>query len=318
MTINKVDKSKKINIKKKRDNLQLKDNIDFILLALPALLCFLIFNYLPMFGIIIAFKDYKSSVGILGSKWVGFDNFKFFFTSQDALRITVNTLLYGVTFIVTGIVMSVLIALLLFEIKKRFAIKAYQTIMVLPNFLSWVIVGYVTYILFNPVYGVFNQIITTFGGKSVDWYSEVKYWPFILTFSNIWKGVGMGSIVYYAALMGLDSQIYEAAEIDGAGRFMKAWHISIPSLIPLMTMLSILAVGGIIRGDFGLFYTIPRDVGVLYPVTDIIETYVYRGLRTGNISATTAVGFFQSFVGLFMVVGTNAIVKKIDPERAMF
>jgi putative aldouronate transport system permease protein len=316
MTVNKVVKPEKI--KNKKSTLQLKDNIDFIILALPALLCFLIFNYLPMFGVIIAFKDYRSSLGILGSKWVGFDNFKFFFTSQDAIRITTNTLLYGVTFIVTSIITSVLIALLLFEIKKRFAIKAYQTIMVLPNFLSWVIVGYVTYILFNPVFGVFNQIITTFGGKGVDWYSEVKYWPFILTFSNIWKGVGMGSIVYYAALMGLDSQIYEAAEIDGAGRFMKAWHISIPSLVPLMTMLSILAVGGIIRGDFGLFYTIPRDVGVLYPVTDIIDTYVYRGLRSGSISATTAVGFFQSFVGLFMVIGTNAIVKKIDPERAMF
>jgi putative aldouronate transport system permease protein len=271
-----------------------------------------------MAGIVIAFKDYTPGQNILKSPWVGFKNFEFFFTSQDAVRITANTVGYGIVFIITGIICSVTLALLLFEIANKMALKTYQTIMILPNFLSWVVVGFITYILFNPVYGVLNQLLVNIGLARIEWYSDPKYWPTILTICNIWKGVGMGSIMYYAALMGIDSEIFEAAKIDGASKLQQTIHISIPALIPLITILSILSLGGILKGDFGLFFQIPRDVGSLYPTTDIIDTYVYRGLRTGDLGMTAAVGFFQSFVGLFMILVTNQIVKKIDPDNAMF
>ncbi len=305
-------------ISKKNGFRHFLDNAELLLLALPAIIYFIIFNYLPMVGVIIAFKSYSYDKGIFGSEWIGFKNFKFFFTSQDAWRITRNTVGYGAVFITTGIITAVIVAILLFEIKKRFAIKFYQTTMILPHFLSWVIVGYITYTLFHPEMGVFNQIIKATGFEGINWYSEPKYWPFILPLANIWKHVGMNCIIYYAALMGVDAQLYEAATIDGATKWQQTWNISVPSLIPIMTILSILAIGNIFRGDFGLFYQIPRDIGVLYPTTDIIDTYVYRGLRSGDIGITSAVGLFQSVVGLALVVTTNAIVKKVNSENSMF
>ena len=298
---------------------KVKDNSELLMLSLPAIICFIVFNYLPMIGSIIAFKDYRYDLGILGSNWVGFDNFKFFFTSQDALRITRNTLGYGFVFIITSIISSVTIALLLYEIKNKLAIKYYQTTMILPFFISWVIVGFITYSLFNPTLGIINRFLHLFSINPIQWYSDPKYWPYILVIVNVWKGIGMGCIVYYAALLGIDTELFEAATIDGANKLQQVLNISIPTLIPLMTMLSILALGNIFRGDFGLFYQIPRDIGVLYPTTDVIDTYLYRGLRTGdNVGVTAAVGFFQSIVGLFTVVMANKIVKKINPENTLY
>lgn len=304
--------------KKKTGKAVIIENLELFILTLPAIIYIFILNYIPMFGVIIAFKDFKYNKGIFGSEWNGLKNFDFFFKSQDAFRITRNTVLYGITFLVLGIICAMIIALMLFEIRKKAALKAYQTIMILPNFLSWVIVAYIAYILLNPTLGVINQIIGLFGGEGPDWYSNPAYWPFILTAFNIWKGIGMNSIMYYAALMGIDDSLFEAATIDGANKMQQIIHISIPALVPIATILMILGIGGIIRGDFGLFYQLPRDIGTLYPTTDIIDTYVFRGLRTGDLSITTAVGFFQSFVGLALVLGTNAIVKKINPDHAMF
>ncbi|MBQ4517539.1 MAG: sugar ABC transporter permease [Clostridia bacterium] len=271
-----------------------------------------------MFGAVLAFKDYNYAKGIFGSDWVGFDNFKFFFLSQDAWRITRNTLGYAVVFLVTNTVASMAVALLMFEVSSRKAIKTYQTILILPHFMSWVIVGYITYILFNSEQGVLNQLLTVFGQEKIDWYSSPQYWPFILPIVNIWKSVGMSSLMYYATLVGMDDSIYEAAVIDGAGRWRQTISISVPSLIPMMTILTIMNVGGIFRSDFGLFYQITRDVGSLYPTTDVVDTYIYRGLRTGDVGITAAVGLFQSFVGLVLVVFTNWVVKKIEPDNAMF
>ncbi|SHK67411.1 carbohydrate ABC transporter membrane protein 1, CUT1 family (TC 3.A.1.1.-) [Anaerocolumna jejuensis DSM 15929] len=296
-----------------------RDNFELSVMLIPGILFFLIFSYIPMFGVIIAFKDYRNNLGILGSKWVGLRNFKFFFTSQDAWRIARNTIGYGLVFIILGIVCSVTIAILLYEIKNKFALKFYQTTMILPHFLSWVIVGYITYILLEPNMGILNQILQFFGMKSIDWYLEPKYWVVILPLVNVWKTVGLSCIMYYAALMGIDEQLFEAATVDGASKWKQVKYITIPSLVPLMTVLTILHVGNIIKGDFGLFYNIPRNVGLLYPTTDIIDTYIYRGLQTGDdIGITTAVGLFQSFVGLVMVVATNKIVKKISPENSLF
>lgn len=296
----------------------LNKNRSMLLLALPALIYFIVFHYVPMFGAIIAFKDYSYADGIIGSRWIGFENFKFFFMSQDALRITRNTVCYGATFIVVNAVCASAVALLMNEIRNRGAIKTYQTVMLFPNFLSWVVVGYISYILLNPALGTFNQILAFFGKDGVDWYSDPKYWPAILTVANTWKGIGMQSIIYYATLLGVDASLYEAATIDGANRWQQCRYISIPSLSPVIIIMSILAVGNIMRGDMGLFYQLSRDVGALYPTTDVIDTYLYRGLRTGDIGITAAVGLFQSVVGTCMVLITNAIVKRIDPDQAMF
>lgn len=293
-------------------------NTELSLLAVPGIILLIVFCYIPMFGVVIAFKDYNMAKGIFGSDWAGLNNFKFFFESMDAFRVIKNTVLYGFVFVFLGMIFQIILALLLFEVTNRRALKAYQTIMILPNFLSWVIVGYITYIYLSPETGVLNLVISALGGEKIKWYSNSKYWPYILTIVNIWKGIGMGSIYYYAALMGIDASIFEAAEIDGASKFQKTVYISLPSLVPIITILLIMSIGGVIRGDFGLFYQIPRDIGLLYPTTDIIETYVFRGLRGGNMGVSTAVGLFQSVVGLVLVTATNTIVKKIDSENSLF
>lgn len=293
------------------------DNIQYWVLVLPALIYIIIFNYIPMFGTVIAFKDYRYNLGIFGSPWNGFDNFKGFFLSQDAWIVLRNTIGYGILFLVLKIVCAVLIAVLLYEINNKISLKFYQTTMILPNFMSWVVVGYISYIFLNSN-GVLNSFLEFIGIDAVRWYSETKYWPFILSVFNEWKNIGIDSVVYYAALMGLDKAVFEAADIDGATKAQKTRYITIPSLIPTITILMILGVGGVIGGDFGLFYQITGDSKILYPVTDIINTYVYRGIRTGDIGASSAVGLFQSVVGLILVVGTNCIVKKISPENSMF
>jgi putative aldouronate transport system permease protein len=293
-------------------------NFPLLTLAIPGILYFIIFHYIPMFGAVIAFKEYNYELGILGSEWVGFDNFKFFFQSQDAMRITVNTVGYGFVFIITGVISAVVVALLLSEVKNKMSIKYYQTTMILPNFLSWVIVGYITYTLFNQNLGIFNQILRGIGLQEVNWYSDPKVWPVILTLTNIWKLVGINCIMYYASLMAIDEQIFEAATIDGASRIRQIWHISIPSLTPLIAILSILSLGNIVRGDFGLFYQIPRDVGLLYPTTDVIDTYIYRGLKNGDIGISSAVGLFQSVVGFATIIIANTIVKKVNPDYSLY
>jgi putative aldouronate transport system permease protein len=308
-----------LTIKKKSRWGVFRENFELSVMLIPGIIFFLIFSYLPMLGIIIAFKDYRNNLGIFKSEWIGFRNFKFFFTSQDAFRIARNTVGYGFVFIILGIVCAVTIAILLYEIKNKLALKFYQTTMILPHFLSWVIVGYITYIILEPNMGILNQILNFLGIESINWYLEPKYWVAILPVVNVWKTVGLNCIMYYAALMGIDEQLFEAATVDGAGKWKQIKHITIPSLVPLMTILTILHIGNVIKGDFGLFYNIPRNVGLLYPTTDIIDTYIYRGLQTGDdIGITTAVGLFQSFVGFIMVVVTNKIVKKISPENTLF
>lgn len=318
MNVSKSKGTKALSRKKSRWK-EFKDNAELSVMLIPGLILLIVFSYIPMVGIIIAFKDYRNNLGIFGSAWNGFENFKFFFQSQDAWRIFRNTVGYGMLFIVTTLIAAVFIAILLYEVKRKIALKFYQTSMILPHFLSWVIVGYITYMLLEPNMGVLNQIIRFFGGDGVQWYSEPKYWPIILPIVNLWKNIGLKMVMYYAALMAIDEELFEAAQIDGANRFKQIIYITLPSLIPLMTILTILDVGNIIRGDFGLFYNIPRDVGLLYPTTDIIDTYLYRGLRTGDdIGITTAVGLFQSVIGFVMVVGTNLIVKKVAPENSLF
>lgn len=295
-----------------------RDNMSLFLLTIPGLIFLLIFYYWPMFGVVIAFKNYVPRKGILGSDWVGLDNFKFFFTSQDAVRTIRNTVLYSIDFLVVDLIVGVLVALLLYHIKSGKALKTYHTIILMPRFISIIIVSFITYSILSPTYGVLNQVIMAFGGEKVQWYSEPGYWPIILTIVHIWQIAGSGSLYYYAALVGIDETLFEAASIDGANVFQKCWHIAVPSLIPIMCTLTILGIGGLFSGDMGLFYQVPMNQGILYPTVDIVNTYTYRALLDGSLNKSSAVGVFQSLTGLVLVLVSNAVVRKVSPDNSMF
>lgn len=290
-----------------------------LLLALPAILGYLLFNYIPMFmSLVIPFKDYKFAKGIAGSDWAGLRNFGWMLTSTSMGRVIRNTFLYGLWFMFICTIVNIAIALLLFEITNRRALKIYQTIITFPNFMSMVIVGYVVYAILSPKTGFLNQILALFGVGPIDAYMNPGAWPFILTFVNIWKGVGINSLFYFASLMAVDTSLYEAAQIDGASRFQRMRRISIPHLTSLACIFTILNAGSLINGNFDLFYVIPRDTSVLYATTDILNTYVYRALHEGNYSMGATVGLVQSVVGMILVVTANGIVRKISPENSMF
>ncbi|MDY3929721.1 MAG: ABC transporter permease subunit [Clostridia bacterium] len=296
-----------------------RENFELSLLALPGFLHMLLVCYIPMVGVIIAFKKFNPNLGIWASKWVGFDNFKFFFTSNDFVRIMRNTLLYGAGFLVLDNLASIAMAIVLYNITSRKVLKFYQTAIILPKFMSAVLIAFIVYALLNPVSGIINQVIIFFGGAGKDWYSEANYWPFILTVVHLWQIVGMSSIIYYACLMGIDETLFEAARIDGANKWHEIKYIIVPEIMGLLCIQIILGVGSLVSGDFGLFYQTPMNVGVLYSTTDIINTYVFRALQEAtNMGRTAAVGLFQSVAGLILVVTSNLIVKKISPEKSFF
>lgn len=221
-------------------------------------------------------------------------------------------------FIIAGLSSAVFVALFLFELKSRTKTKVFQTIMITPHFLSWVVVAYMVYGFLNPSIGILNNVLEKMGIPGVEWYSIPSAWPFILTISAVWKSVGMDSVMYYAALMGVDSSLEEAALIDGASKNQIRWKIFLPSITPIICINLIVKIGSVMRADFGLFYQLTRNVGVLYPTTDVIDTYIFRALREmGDIGMSTAVGLFQSVVGLAMVLATNYITKKINPDNAL-
>ncbi|MFP4385045.1 MAG: ABC transporter permease [Spirochaetia bacterium] len=296
-----------------------KNTLQMSIMALPAMITLFIFNYIPMAGIIIAFKRFRVNLGIFKSPWVGFENFDFFFSSQYAWRITRNTLGYNTVFIFLGLVLSVFIALVLYEVTNRGMIKIYQTIFLVPYFLSWVVVSYVLLAFLSTRYGILNNWFEALGSDGRQWYVEAKHWPAILTSMYLWKHVGYFSIIYYAGLMGIDRELFESAAIDGASKVQTIRHISIPLLSNLMVILVLLQVGKIFYADFGLFYQLPRQIGSLFSTTDVIDTYVYRALRvTGDIGLAGAVNFYQAMVGFILVLVSNLIVGKISKEHALF
>ncbi|MGG5462726.1 ABC transporter permease [Clostridium sp. B9] len=300
-----------------------KNNKELLLLTIPGAIWFLVFAYLPMFGVVVAFKRWRIHGGffesLMKSEWVGFDNFKFLFQSSDAWLITKNTVLYNLVFIILGIVLPVTLAILLNELINKKLAKFYQSSMFLPYFLSWVVVSYCLYAFLSPEKGYVNGIIESMGGKGISWYTEPKYWPFIIIFMSQWKAVGYGTVVYLASICGIDKSYYEAAMIDGASKFQQIKYITVPLLKPVMIIMFITSIGGMFRGDLGLFYQLPKDSGALYPVTNVIDTYVYRGLMNlGDIGMSSAASLYQSFVGLILIVTSNAIVRKVDEENAFF
>ncbi|MDQ0724519.1 MULTISPECIES: ABC transporter permease [Paenibacillus] len=295
-----------------------------LFMVLPGAIWFFFFSYLPLVGTVAAFKEYRFSregfwASLMKSEWVGWDNFKFLFSTSDAWLITRNTLFYNIAIIFLGLVFAVALAILLSELVNKRLAKLYQTGMFLPYFLSWVIVGYFAFSFLSMDRGMLNQIIGWFGMEPIQWYSEAKYWPYILVFVALWKTIGYSSVVYLASILGIDKSLYEAAMIDGASKWQQIRNITIPLLSPIITIMTLLAVGRIFYADFGLFYQVPRDSGTLYSVTNVIDTYVYRGLKTsGEIGMSTAAGLYQSVVGFVLVIISNYVVRKIDKDSSLF
>lgn len=293
--------------------------ITLTLMALPGVIMLLVFAYLPMIGLVIAFKNYRFADGLLGSAWVGLDNFRFLFGADAALRVTRNTLLMNSLFIATGTAASLTIALLLNEVYTSWASKYYQTLLFFPHFISWVIVSYFVFGFLNGDTGLVNQWLAKLGLEPAAWYREAGYWPGVLTLTNLWNGVGFGSIVYLAGILGIDPVYFEAAKIDGANKWQQIRFITLPMLLPLVIILVLLAIGRIFNADFGLFYFVPRNTPQLYSTTDVIDTFVYRSLvQLGDISMAAAAGFYQSVVGLVMVVVANWIVRRINRDYSLF
>ncbi len=292
------------------------------ILALPAILLIFVFAYLPMAGIFVAFKNINYVDGIFKSPWNGLANFRFFF-ENDAWSVTRNTLFYNAAFIVIGTVFALMFALMLNEIKSRLAIKTYQTIFFFPYFFSWVIVTYMVYSFLSPggilptAFG--EQLKATFGIDIKAFYTTAKWWPGFLIFLNTWKTVGYNSVLFYAGIMGISGDYYEAAAIDGANKLQMVKSITLPLLTPLVSIMTLLAIGGIFRADFGLFYFVPRQVGLLFEATSVIDTHVYRMLKqTGDIGMSAAVGLYQSVMCLVVVLISNYVVKRIEPENSAF
>ena len=311
----------KSNYAKKKSFLRnLADNKAYFLMLLPGVVLLILFNYLPMFGSILAFKVTDYSKNIFELEWAGLSNFEFLFKNPDVFVVLRNTLAYNFMFILTGATVPVAFAIALSQLRNAKTARVYQSFMFLPYFLSWIIISYLAFALFDFKLGVLNsRFLKAIGAKSINWYQEPEYWPAILIFLNVWKTCGYNSVIYFAAIMGIDDSLYEAAAIDGAGKWKQIKIIVIPSIKPTIIMLAILAVGRIMNADFGLFYNVPMGSGALMPVTNVLDTFVYNALKlNGDVAMSAAAAFFQSIVGFVLVILTNYIVKKLDSTQALF
>jgi putative aldouronate transport system permease protein len=286
---------------------------------LPVALYFLIFAYVPMTGIVVAFKDFNYQGGIWGSPWNGWENFRYFVESGKLVQVTINTILYNTLFLVAYLFFSILVAILISEMASRMAKKAFQTMLFLPYFISWVTVSALVYNLFNYEYGLTNTLLKGWGMAPVDIYADASLWPVILPFFYVWKWVGFGSVLFLAAIAGLDRECYEAAEIDGANIFSRIWRITLPQLKPTIIILLLLGVGRIMRGEFDMFYQLIGTNGNLMDATDIIDTLVFRSLISSqDFGMSSAAGLYQSILCFVIILGVNGIVRRQDKSQALF
>ncbi len=290
------------------------------LLALPGFIYLIINNYMPMFGIIIAFKDLDFSKGMLGSDWCGFSNFQYLFRSKDAWIITRNTVCYNVVFILLGVVLGIAVAIFLNEIRNKIAVRFYQSVILIPHLMSWVVVSYLVYAMLSTDVGFINQsILKPLGSAPISWYTEPGYWPVILTVVHLWKSIGFSCVIYYSSVIGISTDYYEAATIDGASKWQQIRSITLPLLKPTVITLTILNLGRIFSSDFGLFYQIPRNSGVLYPTTRTLDVYVYNALMNNNdFAMSSAASVYQAVVGFIFIMIANGVIKKISAENALF
>lgn len=298
---------------------EMKKNYLLYLMTLPGILVIFIFSYLPMGGIVIAFQNFNPIKGITGSEFVGLSNFRFFIESSDTIKVVLNTLFLNTLFILCGTLASVAIAVMFSELSGKWFKRINQTLITLPNFLSWTVIAMFSVTLLSTEAGMINRFLGWFGMEPLSFYSEPGYWPIILVLLKIWQGAGFGSIVYLATITGINPDVYESASIDGASRWDKIRFITLPLLKPTIILMILLAMGSIFYGDFGMIYALVGRNVALYPTTDVIDTYVYRALMDlGDMSMAAAVGFFQSLVGFILVVTVNQIARKFSPESALF
>ena len=288
-------------------------------MTIPGMIYLLINNYIPMAGIVVAFKSFNYSKGIWGSDWAGLKNFTYLFKTQDAFNIIRNTLGYNITFIILGNVLAVAVAIMLNFLQGKMNKKIYQTLILIPYLISMVVVSYIAYGFLSQESGFLNKVIEAFGGQAINWYSEPKYWPAILTIVHLWKGFGYSSIMYYATVIGIDTSLYEAASIDGASVWKQIWHVTLPALRGTIVIMVLLALGRMFYSDFGLFYQVPMHSSLLADVTDTIDVFVYKALtQLNDVGRAAAAGFLQSVLGFLTVLTANLIVRKIDPDSALF
>ena len=298
---------------------RLYKNRVFLLMLMPAVIYTLVFAYYPMTGIVMAFKKYNYAGGIWGSPWNGFDNFKFFFSSGQAWLVTKNTVLYNLLFIAVNTVMQIAVAVFLTEIRNKHYRKITQSLMFLPYFISWVIVGVMAFNILSSDYGFMNRLIESLGGTRISFYTTPKVWPWILTFFNVWKGIGYGSVMYLAAIMGIDTSLYEAAAIDGANVFQRIFKVTIPMIMPTTIILLLLSVGGIFKGNFDMFYNLVGNNGLLYNYTDVIDTLTFRALISSNdFGMSAAMGLYQSVLCFVTIVIVNKLVGLYDKDYTLF
>lgn len=303
-----------------------KKTLMLLSMVAPGALWLLLLRYLPMGGIILAFKNYKIYPkdptflnNLIHSKWVGLDNFKFLFTTGDSWVMIRNTLAYNIVFIILGVIIPVAFAVMMSELSKKFVAKTYQTLMFFPYFLSWVVVSYFLNAFIDAQYGLIPMAQRAAGETAISWYTTPGPWPYIILFANLWKNVGYSTVLYLAAITGIDQTQYEAAAIDGASKWQQILHVTLPNLRTMIAILFILNVGKIFNADFGLFWNVPMQNGALFSVTQVIDTYIYRVLmNTGNIGQSTAAGLLQNIVGFICIIGANAVVKKIDSDSTLF
>lgn len=297
----------------------MKKWLPLFIMGLPGFLYLFINNYMPLYGLVIAFKKYNYKLGISGSPWAGFTNFEYLFKTKDAWIITRNTLAYNLVFIALDAVLCVALAIFLNEVRKKTTKKFYQTVILLPYLMSLVVVSYLAYAFLGDRTGLINSVLNAVGLESVQFYANKSYWPFILTFVRMWRGIGYGTIIYLSTLVGFGDTWYEAAELDGATKWQQIRFITLPLLKPTIIMLTTLSMGNIFRSDFGLFYQVPRNQGLLYAATDTIDTYVFRALlQNGNIGLSSAAAFYQSIVCFITILVFNGIIRKVSKENALF
>ena len=288
-------------------------------MLLPAIVYVILFSYIPMFGIVLAFKDYNYVDGIFGSPWNGLQNFEYLFLSDKLWPLTRNTLLYNAAFILLGVIFQVFFAILLSELSGKWFKKVTQTMMFMPYFISWVVAVAIVQCIFGFESGIFNNFLEMIGLERINIYSSTGVWPFLLTGFKIWKETGYGTIVYMAAITGIDTSLYEAADVDGATYIQKVWNITLPAIKPTIIIMTLLAIGQIFRGDFGLFYQLVGSNAAVLEVADVIDLFVYRSLLTsGDIGMSSAAGLYQSVLCFVTIVFCNWIIKKIDPEYVLF
>lgn len=297
-----------------------KNYIPLYLMAAPALIYVFINNYMPLYGLQIAFRELDYAKGIFKGDFVGLENFRFLFSNSDAWIMTRNTILYNLLFIIVNTILSIAVAILFNEVKNKLAAKIYQTAILIPFIISMVIVSYLTFAFLSSESGFINNtILKALGKDPISWYSEPKYWPFILLFVSQWKGIGYSILMYLTTIMGISGDYYEAAEIDGASRWQQIRMITLPLIKPTFIVLTVLAVGRIFYSDFGLFYQIPMNSGPLYSATTTIDTYVFRTLiKMGNVTMSSAAGFYQSIVGFTLIMSVNGLLRKFSKENALF